>query len=283
MFMVLMGCAPAGKMMEKPAKTTALPHVTSLKPKQESCPGDGRKPVWSDEFNSRGLPDVRSWSYNVGGHGWGNQEKQYYTEADTLNAVVRDGMLAIIARNDGKGDKKYTSARLVTKGKQEWKYGRMEMRAKLPAGVGLWPAFWMLGADIDSAGWPACGEIDIMEHLGYKPDVVLGTVHTAAYNHIKGTHVGKEIHIKNPYDSFHVFAIEWTEKQIEFFLDDTLYFSFRNEYKTKAEWPFDSPFFIILNLAVGGNPGGIKGLDESAFPAVFLIDYVRVYQKEENR
>ncbi|HEY5390584.1 MAG TPA: glycoside hydrolase family 16 protein, partial [Hanamia sp.] len=147
-----------------------------------------------------------------------------------------------------------------------------------PPGRGLWPAAWMLGNDVQKIGWPGCGEIDIMEHVGFKKDTILGTVHTGAYNHIKGTQKGKHELIENPYSSFHLFAIEWSPEKIDFFLDDLKYFEFANEHKTNAEWPFDKPFYLLLNMAVGGNLGGQQGIDEAAFPATYQIDYVRVFQ-----
>ena len=246
---------------------------------KSSPSGQGWKLAWSDEFLKNGLPDSANWSYNTGGHGWGNNEKQFYTQADTGNAFVRDGMLHIVARKEQRGKNAYTSARLITGKKHSWKYGRIEARAKLPAGVGLWPAFWMLGTNIDQAGWPLCGEIDIMEYVGYMPEVVLGTVHTESYNHSKGTQKGGEIKMKGLTDAFHNYAIEWDAEKISFFLDNQKYFEFRNEHKTDAEWPFDQPFFIIINLAVGGNLGGAHGIDEKVFPATYLIDYIRVWQK----
>ncbi len=249
---------------------------------EKSPVSKGWKLVWSDEFNYSGLPDSSKWNYDVGGDGWGNNEKQFYRGADTMNSSVKKGMLSIIARKENQGRNEYSSARLVTKGKGEWKYGRMEISAKLPEGVGLWPAFWMLGKNIDKAGWPTCGEIDIMESVGFKKDSVFGTVHTDAYNHMKGTQKGADVIIKNPYSEFHLFAIEWTRGKIDFFLDDKMYYSFANEHKTSKEWPFDQPFSLILNLAVGGSLGGKMGIDESAFPAVFQVDYVRVFQLIDN-
>lgn len=239
----------------------------------------GYQLAWSDEFLYSGLPDSSKWSFEEGGHGWGNNEKQYYTKGDTANAVVKKGVLKITARKEQKEKSPYTSARLVTKGKAAWTYGRIEARAKLPAGIGLWPAFWMLGSNISEVGWPECGEIDIMEHVGYRPNEILGTVHTGAFNHIKGTQKGGKFALKHPYDRFHTFAIEWDATGIRFFVDDNPYNEFKNEYATTAEWPFSSPFFIILNMAVGGNLGGKEGIDDRAFPAEFIIDYVRVYQK----
>lgn len=234
--------------------------------------------AWSDEFNYNGLPDSTKWGYDVGGDGWGNNELQYYTRADTSNAVVRDGRLFIIARKEAIGGKMFSSARLVTRDKAEWVYGKIEISAKLPAGRGLWPAAWMLGTNIKEAGWPACGEIDIMEHVGYNRDSIFGTVHTAAYNHIKRTQKGATAKIKDPYQRFHTYSIEWTPEKIDFMLDHKVYYSVSNEKKTRAEWPFDDPFYLLLNIAVGGNLGGMKGVDERIFPAVMEVDYVRVYK-----
>jgi len=245
---------------------------------EKSPVSKGWKLVWSDEFNYSGLPDSSKWNYDVGGSGWGNNEKQFYTKADTANAVVKNGILSIIARKEKHGDKDYTSARLLTKGKAEWAYGRVEISAKLPPGVGLWPAAWMLGKNIDKAGWPDGGEIDIMEHVGFRKDTVFGTVHTGAYNHVKGTQKGKDTPIENAYSQFHTFAIEWTPEKIDFLLDDKIFNHFANEHKTAQEWPFDQPFFLILNMAVGGNLGGKMGIDDSVFPAAYQVDYVRIYQ-----
>ncbi|MDR6785376.1 glycoside hydrolase family 16 protein [Pedobacter africanus] len=251
---------------------------SACKVKKTKTPAKSYTLVWADEFNYNGLPDSAKWGYDVGGDGWGNNELQYYTRADTSNAVVRDGKLFIIARKEAVGGKMFSSARLVTRDKAEWAYGKIEINAKLPAGRGLWPAAWMLGANIKDAGWPACGEIDIMEHVGYNRDSIFGTVHTAAYNHIKGTQKGVTAKIKDPYNSFHTYSIEWTPEKIDFMLDHKVYYSVSNENKTKAEWPFDDPFYLLLNIAVGGNLGGMKGVDEQVFPAVMEVDYVRVYK-----
>ena len=236
---------------------------------------------WSDEFNYNGLPDSSKWSYNVGGNGWGNNELQYYTEGDIGNAEVNNGTLKIKALKQKKENKDFTSARLVTEHKANFTYGRIEIRAKLPAGRGLWPAFWMLGSNHRSIGWPECGEIDIMEHVGFEKDSVFGTVHTKAYNHIIQTQKGKKIFISNPYNEFHVFSIEWTPERMDFLMDNVKYNQIINERKTTAEWPFDLPFFIIVNLAVGGNLGGKEGVDETVFPAILEVDYIRVYQNNK--
>lgn len=236
------------------------------------------KLVWSDEFSYQGLPDSTRWGYDVGGHGWGNNELQFYTRADSGNVMVREGALFITARKKMQGERHYTSARLVSKGKGDWLYGRIEVRAKLPAGRGLWPAIWMLPSDWKYGGWPASGEIDIMEHVGYNPDTVFASTHTKKFNHMIGTQTTRGIFTSDPYNQFHTYSIEWTSNKIDFFLDDTLYLTFKNSGKGPEEWPFDQKFHLLLNLAVGGNWGGAKGLDESVFPRSLVVDYVRVYQ-----
>lgn len=240
----------------------------------------GMKLVWSDEFNYKGLPDSSKWNYNVGGHGWGNNELQYYTANDTLNAIAENGHLKIIARKQTIENNQYTSARLVTKNKADFKYGRIEISAKLPKGRGTWPAVWMLGKNIDEVKWPTCGEIDIMEHVGYNRDSIFGTIHTQSYNHMKGTQKGKGIFISNPYDQFHVYSIEWTPEKIDFMMDEVVYNHITNEHLTTKEWPFDQPFFLIINLAIGGGWGGKMGIDETIFPAKMEVDYVRVFQNK---
>lgn len=237
------------------------------------------KLYWQDEFNYEGMPDSTKWDYNVGGHGWGNNELQYYTKADSNNAKVRNGSLWIMARKQKMEERNYTSARLVTKGKAGFTYGKVEIRAKLPPGRGLWPAIWMLGDNISSVGWPECGEIDIMEHVGFEKDSVFGTIHSKAYNHIINTQKGKKIFIKDPYTAYHLFTLEWTPQRMDFLLDNVVYNSIPNEHKTTAEWPFDTPFYLLVNLAVGGNLGGREGVDETVFPAALEVDYIRVYNQ----
>ncbi|MDR1742617.1 MAG: glycoside hydrolase family 16 protein [Dysgonamonadaceae bacterium] len=239
--------------------------------------------VWNDEFDYTGLPDSAKWSYDTQGNswGWGNNEAQYYTAYDSANALVKDGVLTIAARIDSKGGKRYTSARLVTKGKGDWLYGRFEIRAKLPTGLGTWPAIWMLPSDYIYGGWPDSGEIDIMENVGYDPDAIVCSVHTKSYNHVKGTQKSDKITVSDCYSEFHVYSLEWEENECRIFEDDHLVFRFQNEKTGFATWPFDKRFHLLLNLAVGGNWGGQKGIDDTLFPHRFLIDYVRVYQKIE--
>lgn len=238
------------------------------------------KLVWSDEFENSGLPDSSKWSYEIGGNGWGNNEKQYYTEADTLNASVKNGILNIVARKQTIENREFSSARIVSKNKGDWKYGKIEVRAQLPQGRGLWPAIWMLPTERIYGNWPACGEIDIMEHVGYNPDSVFSTVHTKSFNHMIGTQKSKAIKLANAYTDFHIYSIEWNANQIDFLVDGNLQHTFENSGNGFAEWPFDQPFFIILNLAVGGNWGGKHGIDETVFPAKMKIDYIRVFEKQ---
>ncbi len=234
---------------------------------------------WADEFNENGLPNANNWNYIRGGDGFGNHELQFYTVSDSSTAYVKNGNLTITANKKTIEKNKYSSARLTTAGKHSFKYGRYECRAKLPKGLGTWPAFWMLGDNISTAGWPLCGEIDIMEHVGYQPDSIVATIHSKAYNHTIGTQRGKIIFVADPYDTFHIYSVEWSAQEIIFFMDGVEYNRITNEHKTEKEWPFDQPFYILLNLAIGGDWGGKFGVEDRLFPAKYVIDYVRVYQK----
>lgn len=238
------------------------------------------KLIWADEFKKSGLPDPAKWDYDVGDHGWGNQELQYYSRADKENARVEKGVLIIEAKADSSHPKGYTSARLVTRGKAAWKYGYIEVKAKLPTGTGTWPAIWMLAENNVHGGWPANGEIDIMEHVGFDPGKVHGTVHTKAFNHTIGTQKGGFQMVPNFDTEFHTYAIDWTLEKIDFYIDDALYFTFVNSGGDYSEWPFDAPFHLILNIAVGGGWGGQKGVDPTIWPQKMEIDYVRVYDKK---
>lgn len=242
-----------------------------------------KKLVWSDEFNYVGLPDSTKWVYDQAhgcpsNCGWGNNESQYYTWDRKENARVANGYLIVEARREQWEDAKYTSARLVTRNKGDWKYGRIEIRAKLPKGRGLWPAIWMLPTDWEYGGWPKSGEIDIMEHVGYQPDSIFGTVHTGAYNGMIGTQKVKGLFLNDVYTDFHVYAIDWTEQSISFYIDNKLYNVFSNERTNTDSWPFDQRFHLLINIAVGGNWGGKHGIDDAVFPQKMLVDYVRVYQ-----
>jgi len=235
--------------------------------------------VWSDEFEVDGLPDPQRWDYEEGYIR--NNEAQYYTRSRLENARIEGGNLVIEARQEDYQEAEITSASLVTKGKAEWTYGRFEVRARLPTGRGTWPAIWMLGVNIDEVGWPMCGEIDIMENVGYDPNMVHGNIHTEAYNHVKKTNKGNSLRVEQPFADFHVYAVEWYPDHIDIFLDDQKYFTFWNEHTGVEAWPYDLPHYLILNLASGGSWGGLQGIDDSIFPQQFLIDYVRVYQVKQ--
>lgn len=233
------------------------------------------KLVWQDEFNYQGLPDTTKWSYDVGDHGWGNNEKQNYTNQNTENARVNGKHLIIEALKKGNN---YTSARLVTHGKGFWKYGKVEVRAKLPIGLGSWPAIWMLANDMKT--WPDDGEIDIMEHVGYDAGVVHASVHTKNFNHIIGTQKTNKVFVKNVSKKFHIYSVEWDKEKLSISIDNKVFFTFQNDHTGYKSWPFDNPMYLILNIAVGGNWGGKNGINDSTMPWKIYVDYVRVYQKE---
>lgn len=246
----------------------------------DSLEVEGFELVWNDEFNIDGKPDESKWDYDIGGHGWGNSELQYYT-SDSVNVRVNNGKLEIETHYYPNSDFKYTSARIVTRNKGDWKYGRVEVRAKLPFGLGTWPAIWMLPTDWEYGDWPRSGEIDIMEHVGYDPNVIYGTVHTEAFNHSIGTHESNHITIPTAMSEYHVYAIEWFEDRLDFYIDGNKHFTFENQNKTYKEWPFDKRFHLIMNIAFGGDWGGAHGIDNSIFPVKMDIEYVRVYEKVE--
>lgn len=232
-------------------------------------------PEWSDEFDNDNQPDSLKWTFETGGDGWGNNELQYYTKGD--NALIENGILKIIAKKESKKKKKYTSSRIVTKNKGEWLYGRVEVKAKLPEGKGTWPAVWMLPVKYFYGGETSSGEIDIMEHVGYEPDIVHFSIHSKAYNSGLKNEKTTKLKVKNSSRAFHIYRLDWTPYGIRGFVDGKKYFEYKNTGKGSRFWPFDKKFFLIINLAIGGDWGGIKGVDNSIFPATMEIDYVRVY------
>jgi beta-glucanase (GH16 family) len=236
---------------------------------------DGWALLWSDEFETPGPPDPAKWDYEEGLVR--NNEAQYYTRNRLENARVEDGRLVIEARKEAFGPASYTSASLITRRRAEFRYGRIEARAQLPRGRGMWPAIWMLGTNIGSVGWPMCGEIDIMENVGFAPDRIHANIHTDAYNHVNGRGKGAFVDVPGVHEAFHVYAIEWTAERIDFFVDERPYFSFRKESADPRVWPFDLPQYLILNVAVGGAWGGQQGIDDAVFPQRMLVDYVRVH------
>lgn len=239
----------------------------------------GPNQVWGDEFNYTGTPDTTRWSYDLGNaSGWGNNELQFYTN-EPRNVRVENGSLIIEAHREAHQGHPYTSSRIVSKHKGDWLYGRVEVRARLPHGKGTWPAIWMLSTDWRYGGWPESGEIDIMEHVGYDPGVIHGTAHSLAYNHVKGTQREGKITIGDAQEAFHIYAIEWDADKIDFFVDNNRYHHVaRKPDDDFAKWPFDQPFHLLMNLAVGGNWGGKEGVDETIWPQRLEVDYVRVYQ-----
>lgn len=244
------------------------------------CGQKGPELVWADEFEGN-EPDSTKWQAYVGDGcpglcGFGNHELQYYTDQPE-NVRISDGKLIITAIHDSVENSAYSSAKLMTKGIANWQYGRVEVMAKLPKGRGTWPAIWMLPEENTYGGWPRSGEIDIMEHVGYNQGKIYGTVHTQSFNHMQGTQKGDSIMVADAAEIFHEYAIEWTADRIEWFIDDEKYHTFENTGKNPDDWPFDQPFHLILNLAVGGDWGGSRGIDASIWPQSMEIDYVRVY------
>lgn len=234
--------------------------------------------VWQDEFDYTGLPDSNKWRYDTGGHGWGNQELQYYNAARKENARVENGLLIIEARKESVEGMAYSSARLVTKGKAEWQYGKIEVKAKIPSGRGTWPAIWMLGAKTPLQ-WPDDGEIDIMEHVGFNQGTIHASVHCKKYYHSIGTQKTATIVVPDCSAAFHVYSTEWDKDSVKVAVDGNVYFRFGNERRGYAAWPFDNKMYLLLNIAVGGSWGGQKGVDDTIFPKRMEIDYVRVYQQ----
>ncbi len=242
--------------------------------------------VWSDDFTgpNGSSPDASKWVFDIGGGGWGNNELETYTSR-TENAYLQDGVLVIQAlKEDYTGPdgiaRHYTSARLKTQGRFAQTYGRFEARLKLPSGQGLWPAFWMLGGDVGEVGWPQCGEIDIMENIGREPAIAHGTIHGPGYSGADG--IGSAYTLPGGQrfaDDFHVFAVEWETNAIRFYVDDQLYATRTPaELPTGTTWVYNHPFFLIMNVAVGGDwPGNPDGT--TVFPQTMLVDYVRVYKR----
>jgi beta-glucanase (GH16 family) len=243
--------------------------------------GNGWRLVWSDDFNQPdgAAPDPAKWGYDVGGDGWGNHESEYYTTR-TNNARIEGHQLVIEARAEKFEGNRYTSARLLTKGKHSWTFGRFEARMKIPRGQGIWPAFWMLGTNLDIVGWPACGEVDIMENIGKEPDKIHGTVHGPGYS--GGNGIGGPATLAGGgalADDFHVFALECETNRVTWMLDGRPYFSVTpTNLPAKARWVFNQPKFLILNLAVGGAWPGYPD-QTTTFPRRLVVDYVRVYEK----
>jgi beta-glucanase (GH16 family) len=231
-------------------------------------------PVWTDEFSINGAPDPSKWTFETGGNGWGNNELEYYTNGN--NAVIDNDVLKIVAKKESQGGRNYTSSRMITKNKGDWTYGRFEIKARIPKGIGTWPAIWLLATDNVYGGWPNSGEIDIMEHVGFDLNKIHFTVHNKTYN--GGNGKGAEKLVSTATDSFHVYRCDWTPAGIRGFIDGEQYFEYSNSNAGIATWPYNQNFFMILNIAVGGNWGGQQGVDDTSFPATMEIDYIKVYK-----
>ena len=231
-----------------------------------------RKLVWQENFNGKQL-NTKDWNFELGNGcpncGWGNNERQLYTDK---NHKIENGKLIITAK---KKDSLYTSTRITTQGKKEFQYGRIEARAKLPVGKGIWPAFWMLGSNIKTVAWPKCGEIDILEYVGREPHMVFTTLHTQDSH---GNSINsKKTEIASIEEGFHLYAIEWSKDKIDFFVDKDLVYTFQPSVKDENTWPFNQQFFFLINMAIGGNFGG-PDVDDTVFPQEFIVDYIKVYQ-----
>lgn len=232
--------------------------------------------IWADEFNEDGSPCTSNWNYDVGtgSNGWGNNEEQYYTNGDENNVSIENGILKITAIKELYRGSQYTSTRMLTQNKFSFTYGKVEVRAKLPSSGGTWPAIWMLGENITSVGWPECGEIDIMEHVGNRPGWTSSAIHNNAGH--GGGYFGEEQYIQDATSEFHIYGILWTPEKIEFTVDGVEHFTYNPADKNTNNWPYTAKQFLILNIAMGGDLGG--NIPSSFTESTMEIDYVRVYQ-----
>jgi beta-glucanase (GH16 family) len=285
------GVAPPGHGSPLEPSETATP-VDGTPPEVHVRANDiGRKPVvgdeapaaaragwklaWSDEFAGDGLANPADWGYEVGQVR--NNEAQYYLKSDRRTARRENGLLVLEAFKEKTGNAQYLSASVTTEGKRQFLYGRLEVRARLPMGKGTWPAIWLLGTNITQVGWPKCGEIDVMENVGFEPNVIHAASHTAADKN--GANSGHAT-VDGLSNKFFVYALEWSEDKLDFFVDDAKIYSFANDHKGNVDtWPYSKPMYLILNLAIGGSWGGQQGIDDTRFPHRYYIDYVRYYTK----
>lgn len=238
------------------------------------------KLVWEDDFNYHGLPDTSKWAYDTEGNeaGWGNKEAQFYTDSDSNNAWVKDGILKITAHTDSIHGKPFTSARLISKA--TWKYGKIEVNARLPEANGTWSAIWMMpgGWSFNDGNWPDIGEIDIMEHVGHDEGIIHASAHSKDYQWWKGTQKTATIYLPDAIEKFHSYVLEWEPEFLKAYVDDSLYFEYHNEGLGESKWPYDKPFYLIMNLAVGGEWGQVNGIETEKFPQTMEVDYVKIYQ-----
>ncbi len=241
------------------------------------------KLVWEDDFNIDGKVNEDIWNITYSGSGNGNDEKQFYTNR-LDNVFCKDSLLHLVAKKEDFEEKHYTSGKITTFGKKSIKYGKIEILAKLPKGRGMWPALWMLGENIRKVGWPLCGEIDIMENVGRRHEEIHFSIHSKKYNHNLNTHQTHVVPISDVHDDFHKYTLVWDENSIEYYVDDKHYVTFTKgedgRDTDKEGWPYEPPYFLIINLAVGGTFGG--PIDDDIFPQTLLVDYIKVYEKDES-
>lgn len=260
----------------------SISFISACQPKKATQTDNDFELVWSDEFDYSGLPDSTKWTYDTEGNsaGWGNNEDQFYTTARIENANVENGNLAITAIREDIEGKKFSSARLISKA--DWKYARVEVRAKVPGGRGTWAAIWMMpgGWSFNDGNWPDVGEIDIMEHVGHESNTIHASAHSKDYQWQIGTQKTGVMNVPEATEKFHKYILDWTEDVMKVYVDDSCYFTYQNEKLGETKWPYDKPYYLILNVAVGGAWGSIKGIDESAFPQTMEIDYVRIYKRK---
>lgn len=236
------------------------------------------KLVWSDDFNNNGFPDLDRWTFEIQDPGWVNNELQQYVK-NVANCRVENGNLILEAHYHPESSHPYTSARIKSQFHGDWKYGRFEVKAKLPHGRGTWPAIWAMPTDSTYGIWPRSGEIDIMEHVGYDPGQVHASIHCEDYCWRQGTQKTASITNESVEDEFHLYFMNWTENQIEIGMDDIIFFRYNKpKDSSPTNWPFDQKFYLILNIAVGGVWGGEQGVDNTIFPQQMRVDFVRIYQ-----
>ena len=279
MFGMFSACQPVPEPEVIPPTETKQPTLTPTAEPTPTPPWvlEGWEIIWQDEFDGEQL-DPDKWTMEIGGHGWGNNEKQFYVDRPE-NVRLEDGHLVIEAINEFFIRRHYTSGRIKTQDKFSFTYGRVEARMQLPYGQGIWPAFWMLGSNIGTTPWPSCGEIDIMEHIGREPTRVYGTVHGPGYSGAGGVGHFTTFPPGSLSDEFHTFAVEWEENEIRWFVDDEQFFKL-TPAQVPGEWVYDHPFFILINMAVGGYWPGEPD-DTTVFPQYLKVDYVRVYQRPD--
>jgi beta-glucanase (GH16 family) len=235
------------------------------------------KLLWQDIFEKDGLPNQEIWHFETGGHGFGNHEAQYYTDR-LKNAFVKEGLLNIVAYKEDFLSNHYTSAKLTTYQKKHIMHGRIEVKAKLPRGIGTWPAIWMLGVNFREVGWPLCGEIDLLEHVGHNENEVHFSLHSKNNHFTQNNQKFKVYRQDDLVEDFHEYSMDWDEHKITFYLDKKEIVTFyKNENDDVETWPFNQPFYLILNIALGGTWGG--PIDDSIFPTVFQFEYVKVYER----